>query len=39
VVDLINVADRAGGYAEVTTVEVRFTQAASGQPFLVAPVV
>jgi hypothetical protein len=38
VVDLVNVGDETAGYAEITTVEVQFTQAASGQPFLGAPV-
>lgn len=38
VVDLINARDEAGGYAEISTVEVRFSQAAPGQPFLVAPI-
>jgi hypothetical protein len=38
VVDLINAGDEAGGYAEITALEVLFTQAASGQPFLIAPI-
>jgi hypothetical protein len=37
VVDLINARDRAGGYVEITTVEVLFTQAAPRQPFLTLP--
>jgi hypothetical protein len=36
VVDLINAGDEAGGYAAITAVELLFTQAAPGQPFLVA---
>ena len=37
VVDLINARDGADGYAEITAVEVLFTQTAPGQSFMVAP--
>jgi hypothetical protein len=38
VVVLINVSDGVKGYAEITTLEVRFTQAIAGQQFFVAPI-